>query len=147
MPWSLSTMEKEMTYSFAFMEQYMLGMGRPFTSNFKSHLSPLIMRITCLLKKTSKYYFLWKYEVKFLLAYGFRTKTLEINNTLPGLSKESSMPCKFPQWPEPQHPFLHIQLFPSFPFQALYLNFFFYVCGSHFSSYSMTFINMVLEIT
>lgn len=40
-----------MTYSFAFMEQYMLGMGRPFTSNFKSHLLPLIMRITCLLKK------------------------------------------------------------------------------------------------
>lgn len=50
------------------------------------------------------------------------------------------MPCKFPQWPEPQHPFLHIQLFPSFPSQALHLNLFFYVYGSHFSSYSMMYL-------
>lgn len=28
----------------------MLDMGRLFTSNFKSHLSHLIMRITCLIK-------------------------------------------------------------------------------------------------
>lgn len=63
-----------MAYSFAFMEQYMLGIGRPFTSNFKSHLLPLIMRITCLLKKNFKILLFMKIRSKVFASLGFQDR-------------------------------------------------------------------------